>query len=184
MVPNLEKFIFSRSFAIRQTRACWFQIWQNYFQTSAQKYPNKTFLVPNLGIFAFPRNFAIRHIRSSWFQIWQYFFQIPAQKYPDQAFLAPNFRIFICIKLCKKTNSRMLISNKTKIFSNSSPKIPKSGIFGPKIKDFYFCTRLCNKINSGTQISNMTMTFSNSSPKIPRIFAYWKIQGYSFRKWQ
>ena len=38
----------------------------------------------------------------------------------------------------------------------------KSGIFGPKFKDFYFR----NKRNSRTLISNMTISFSNSSPKI------------------
>ena len=60
----------------------------------------------------------------------------------------------------------------TILFSNSSPKIPKSGMFGPRFKHFYFCTKLCSKANSRVLISNMTILFSNSSPKIPesRIF--------------
>ena len=62
----------------------------------------------------------------------------------------------------------MLISNMTILFSNSSPNLPKSGIFGPKLKECYFCTKLCNKTNSRTQTSNMTIVFSNSSPKIRR----------------
>ena len=45
-------------------------------------------------------------------------------------------------KLCNKTNSRMLIWNLTIIFSNSSPKIHKLGIFGPKFTDFYFARNL------------------------------------------
>ena len=49
------------------------------------------------------------------------------------------------------------------LFSNSSPKILKSGIFGPKLKEFYFCTKLCNKANSRRLVSNMTIAFSNSS---------------------
>ena len=54
----------------------------------------------------------------------------------------------------------------TKIFSNSSPKIPKSGIFVPKHKYFQYWTKLCSKINSRMQILNMTIVFSNPSPKI------------------
>ena len=54
----------------------------------------------------------------------------------------------------------------TILFLNSSPKIPKSSIFGPKFKDFYFCTKLCNKTNSRIQISNMTKVFSSSTLKI------------------
>ena len=54
----------------------------------------------------------------------------------------------------------------TRIFSNSNPKIPKSGTFSPKLKGFYFCTKLCNKANSRTMISDMPIVFSNSSPKI------------------
>ena len=33
----------------------------------------------------------------------------------------------------------------TIVFSNSSPKLTKSDVFGSKFKDFYFCTKLCNK---------------------------------------
>ena len=52
--------------------------------------------------------------------------------------------------------------------STSSPKIPKSGIFGTKFKDFYFCTKLWNKTNYRTLISNMRIIFSNSIPKIQK----------------
>ena len=62
----------------------------------------------------------------------------------------------------------VLISNMTMLFSNSSSKIPKSGIFGPKFKDFQLCIKFCNKINSRTLISNITIFFSNSRPKIPK----------------
>ena len=85
------------------------------------------------------------------------------------AFLVPNLDILVFFaKFCNDTNSRVL----TILFSNSSPKIPKSGMFGPRFKHFYFCTKLCSKTNSRVLISNMTILFSNSSPKIPesRIF--------------
>ena len=60
----------------------------------------------------------------------------------------------------------------------------KSGIFGPKFKDFYFCTKLCNKTNSRALISNITMVFLNCCPKQPikaflvsnlRIFIFGKL---------
>ena len=78
-------------------------------------------------------------------------------------------------------------------FSNSSPKIRKSGFFGSKFKYFYFRTNICNKANLRVLISNMTMAFQNCCPKHPnkaflvpnlRIFifainfAFWKIRGY------
>ena len=71
-------------------------------------------------------------------------------------------------KFCNYITLRALISITNIVFSNSSPKIPKSDIFGPKFKDFYFCVKLCNKTNSRKLISNMTILFSNSSPKIPK----------------
>ena len=57
----------------------------------------------------------------------------------------------------------------TIVISSSSSKIPKSSIFSPKFKDFYFCTTLCNKTNLRTLISNMTIVFWNSSPKICKL---------------
>ena len=96
-------------------------------------------MVPNLDIFAFLRNFAVRQIRGCWFQIWQYCFQMPAQKYQNKAFLFLEFwNFYFCTKLCSKTNSTTVIWIMTTLFSNSSPKIRKLGIFGSKFKDFYF----------------------------------------------
>ena len=51
----------------------------------------------------------------------------------------------------------MLISNMTILFWNSSPKRPKSGIFGLKFKDSQFFIKLCSKGNSRALISNMTI---------------------------
>ena len=109
-----------------------------FIQSLAQKDLHEAFLVPNFGILIFSRNVAIRQIRRYLFKIRQFCFQIPAQKYPNKAFLVPNLKIFICTKLCSKTNSRTLISNMTIIFSISSPKTRKPGLFGPKFKNFYF----------------------------------------------
>ena len=64
----------------------------------------------------------------------------------------------------------------------SSQKIPKSGFFGPKPKDFYFFTKLCSKTNSRTQISNMTTAFSNSNTKIRKSADNfgWKFKHFCF----
>ena len=95
MVPNLRIILFLWNFVLRQIRGCWFQIWQYLLTLSAQKYPNKVFLVPNLDIFVvFLQNFAFRQIWGCWFQISQQFFQILAQKYPSKAFLVPNLETF------------------------------------------------------------------------------------------
>ena len=74
LVPNLDIFVSSQNFAVRQIRRCWFQIWQYFFKILTQKYLNKVFLVPNLGIFVSLRNFVNRKIWGCWFQIWQKYF--------------------------------------------------------------------------------------------------------------
>ena len=45
---------------------------------------------------------------------------------------------FFFTEFCNKTNSMGLISNMAIAFSNFSLKICRSGIFGFKIKDFFF----------------------------------------------
>ena len=77
----------------------------------------------------------------------------------------PKFTVWV--KDSFLTNLRVLISNMSIVFKNSSPKIPTSGIFGSKFKDFYFCPKFCGKTNSSTLISNMAIFFSNSIPKYP-----------------
>ena len=61
---------------------------------------------------------------------------------------------------------RVLISNITKYFSTSSPKVHNSGNFCSKFKDFGVCIKLCKKTNSRALVSNMTIMFYNSSPKV------------------
>ena len=53
----------------------------------------------------------------------------------------------------------------TIVFSNSSPKVPKWGIFSPKCKEFYFCAKLCNKANLRALFLNVTLVFQNCCPK-------------------
>ena len=66
-------------------------------------------------------------------------FKMYAQKYPNNAFLVTNLRIFIfALNFATRQILRALILNMTTIFSKSSPEIQKSGIFGPKFKNFYF----------------------------------------------
>ena len=57
----------------------------------------------------------------------------------------------------------------TIVFSNSSPKIPKQGIFDPEFKYFHTCTKLCIWTDLRARISNMTTVLSNSSPKLPKL---------------
>ena len=88
LVPNLAIFIFSRNFAIRQSRGCWVQIWQYNFQFQVQEHPNQAFLVTNLRICIFAPNFATRQIRGRWFEKWQQYSQIPVPRYGN---LTKNF---------------------------------------------------------------------------------------------
>ena len=79
-------------------------------------------------------------------------FKILTQKYPNKAFLVkntqtrhfgPKFRHFcFSAKFCSETNSMILISNMTILFSKASPKIPKSDIFGPKFRHFDFFSEI------------------------------------------
>ena len=56
----------------------------------------------------------------------------------------------------------------TILLSNSSPKIPKSGIFDSKFRYFCVFVKFYNQTNSRVLISNMTILFSNSPVKIPK----------------
>ena len=78
------------------------------FPNSSQKYANKAVLLQNLGILVLFTKFFSR------------------------------FFFFFCTKLCNKTNSRTEISNMIIVFSNSTLKIHKSDMFGPRCKNFYF----------------------------------------------
>ena len=97
-----------------------------------------------------------------WFQIWQQFFKILAQNNPNKAFLLPNLVIFV---FSQNFAIRQIWGCWFQIWqycfhSNSSPKIPKSGIFGPKFR--YFCfsfVKFCKSTNFRVLISNMTIVF-------------------------
>ena len=130
LVPNLGIFVTPHYFAIRQILGL---LISNMAIVLLKLYPKNTnirhfwskwhkpgILVSKLGIFVFSRNF---RFRECWFQIRQYCFQIPAQKYPK---LGPKVR-HLCFftKCCNYTNSRVLISDMTLVFWNSSRKIPK-----------------------------------------------------------
>ena len=104
----------------------------------------------------------------------------------EHAFLVPNLSIFIFALNFTTRQIQGPWFQMTIFFSNSSPKIPKEGIFGLKFKHFYFFMKFCNfarvlisnvtivflkfqsnKTNS--RISNMAIVFSNYSPKIPKL---------------
>ena len=76
----------------------------------------------------------------------------------------------------------------TILFSNFSPKIPKSGMFGPRFQDFYFCTKLCNKTNSKVLISNMRIfsqipaqKYSNKAILVPNLGIFVFSQNFVIR---
>ena len=62
-------------------------------------------------------------------------------------------------KFWNYTNSKVLISNMTILFSNSGLRIPKSCIFGPKFRYFCFFEKFCKEANFRVLISNMTIFF-------------------------
>ena len=107
------------------------------FWNSSAKLPKSDIFGPKFKDFYFCTNFATRQIQGRRFQIWQQHFQIPARKWATQAFLIPN--LGICLReILQLDKFGVLVSNMTILFSNSTLKIRKSGIFGPKTKDFYF----------------------------------------------
>ena len=122
-----------------------------YFQIPSQKYTNQAFLDPNLGIFVFSRNFAIRQIRGADFiyenMVFKFQPEIPKQgifgaKFRHfRGFLGNFFSRFLFLHQTlqqDKFEDAVHISNMTKVFLNSTPKIRKLGIFGSSFKDFYF----------------------------------------------
>ena len=60
-------------------------------------------------------------------------------------------------------------------FSNSNPKIPKSGVFDSKFEDFYFCTKLCSLTNSNTQIISIL---------VPNLYFWFYINLFHFDKFE
>ena len=96
--PNLGIVFFPPNFSSRQTRGCWFQISQYFFQILFLKYRNQKFFVSNLGILVLSQKFTVRPIWGCLFQIWQYSVQIPVQKYPNLEILVPNLGVLLFSK--------------------------------------------------------------------------------------
>ena len=124
MVPNLRIFVFAPSFAIRQIRGCWFQLWQQHFQFLAQNLQNQKFFVPSfnilksgifglkLKIFIFELNFAMRKCEGVDLRCDKSFPKL-LPKIFEQDILGPKLKNFyICTKLCYKINLKVLVSNK------------------------------------------------------------------------
>ena len=113
-----------------------------------------------------------------------FFFEILTQKYPNKTFLVKNTKIkhvwsqiyafFLFLqKFYNQTNSRLLISNMTVLFSCSSPRILKSDIFSPIFRRFCFLKKFCNYSNFKVLISNMTMVVLKFFPKNTKIRDFW-----------
>ena len=75
---------------------------------------------------------------------------------------------------------RLLISLVTILISSSSTKIRKSGIFGPKFKNFYFITNICNKANSRVLFSNLTMVFDTATQNTKKGNFGFKFKNFCF----
>ena len=77
----------------------------------------------------------------------------------------PKFTVWL--KDSFLTNLRVLTSNMTIVFESSCPKIPKQGIFSPKIRHFGFFAKFCSQINSTVLISNIHQDFEILAQKYP-----------------
>ena len=86
-------------------------------------------------------------------------FKILAEKYPDKAFWCQIqtflfFRTILQLDKFEGADFKYDI-----IFSISRQNIPKSGIFGPKFRNFYFFIKFSKYTNLRVLISNMTIAF-------------------------
>ena len=94
----------------------------------------------------------------------------------------PKFKDFcFCIKLCYKTNYRVLITKMKIDFQCCSPKHTNKAFLVRNIRILIFCMKLCNQRNWGALITNMTIAFENSSPKTqqgifsPKFFCFFLV---------
>ena len=106
---------------------------------SWSKIPKNGLFVPKFWHFCFLTKF-YNYTNSKVLILNMTFSKILLQKYPD-IFGLKFTHISFFVKFCNLTNSRMLISNMTIWFSNSSPKIAKSGIFCPNFRHFCFIAK-------------------------------------------
>ena len=140
--PKFKEFYFCTKHFNKTNSRTLISIMTILFQSCCQKHPNKALLVLDLKIFYFCMKLCFQKKEGD-FRFDNIFFKFQPKKSSNQPFLF-QFTHYSCTKFCNYTNSRVLISNMTILFSHSSPKTPKSGIFGTKFKDFYFCTKLCD----------------------------------------
>ena len=120
------------------------------FKILAQKYPIKAFFGPKFPFFFFCEILQVDKFEGVDFEYNNSFLKF----YPKNTQIRHFWSQF-----CISTNLRVLISNMTIAFCNSSTKILKSGIFDPKFRHFCFFVTFCNLGNSGLLISNMTTFF-------------------------
>ena len=133
---------FCEIFQIDKFEGADFKSDNSLFKVLFQKYPNKTFSVKNTQITHFRSKmqaFSLFHdvlrldnFEGVDFKYENICFHIPAQKYPITHFTS---QIQTNLQLDKFEDADFKYDNS---FSNSSPKIPKQGTFGPKFKDFFF----------------------------------------------
>ena len=104
------------------------------------------------------------------------FFKILPPKNPNTAFLVPNLGIFLfqnILSLDKLEGTDFTYGN-IYIFTNSSPKIPMSGIFGTKFRRFRFFVKFCKYTNLRELIPKMTIVlFLKFLPKNRKIKNFW-----------
>ena len=133
---------FCEIFQIDKFEGADFKSDNSLFKVLFQKYPNKTFSVKNTQITHFRSKmqaFSLFHdvlrldnFEGVDFKYENICFHIPAQKYPITHFTS---QIQTNLQLDKFEDADFKYDNS---FSNSTPKIPKQGTFGPKFKDFFF----------------------------------------------
>ena len=109
------------------------------------------------------------------------FFSTSSPKIPKQRISGSKIRHFyFFIKFCNETNSRVLISNMTILFSNYSPKIIEHTFLVPNLRIFIFALNYATRQMQGRwfQIDNIFFKFK---PKNTQIRHFWfQIKAFLF----
>ena len=103
------------------------------FQIVPQKYPNKAFLSQVQALSLFRKILLLEKLEDADFKYDNIFFKFQSKNSQMRNFWSKTQEFLLMV----------LISHMTMLFSNSSPKTTKLGIFGLKFRHFRFFMKLC-----------------------------------------
>ena len=172
---QIQAFLFFyKSLQIDKYEGADFKYDNSFITVLAKNQSNKGFLVKNTQIQAFfiHKTLQLDKVESIDFKYDNSFLIFQPKNTQTRHFWSQN-QAFFPTKFCYQTNSRVLISNMTILFLNSSPKIPKSGISSSKFRHFCFFINFCKQTNMRGLISNMTIVSLQFLPKISQIRHFW-----------